>query len=235
MTASAAGWNKIRAMGADTGAKIVEFARSKKRTKVGSGECFDLAIAALKESGSKTAYDFGDVKPDADYEWGTEVSLATVQAGDVIQYRNYTLKKTQEIDTSYTLPDGSTLSVSDTAESSLGRPHHTAIVTAAPVNGAVKVIEQNVERVVGRGLEKLVDDGEIYIQAPPKKTTTKTETVRIDVAWGIKMKRLVGPKNAAAIDAMVKKNLGKNATADVTIEETVAISGTLKAYRAQPK
>ena len=99
----------------------------------------------------------------------------------------------------------------------------------------MKVIEQNVERTIGHGLEKLVDDGEIYIQTPPTKTTTKKETVRIDIAWGIKMKKLVGPKNAAAIDAIVKKNLGKSATADITTNETVAISGTLKAYRAQPK
>jgi hypothetical protein len=222
-------------MGADTGPKIVEFARSKRRTKVGSGECFDLAVAALKETGSKTAYDFGEVTADADYTWGSEIALTAVQPGDVIQYRDYTLKKTQEIETSYTFPDGSTLDVSDTAESSLGRPHHTAIATAAPANGVLNVIEQNVERVVGHGLEKLVNNGEIYILAPPKKTTKKTETVRIDVAWGVKMKRLVGPKNAGAIDAIVKKNLGKNATADLTIVETIAIGGTLKAYRAQPK
>ena len=222
-------------MGAETGPKIVEYARSKKRTKVGSGECFDLAVAALKEADSKTAYDFGEVTADADYVWGKEVGLATVQPGDVIQYRSYRWEKTQEIQTSYSFPDGSTLDVSDTATSSVGRPHHTAIVTAPPSNGVVKVIEQNVERVVGRGLEKLVDDGEIYIQAVPKKTTTKTETARIDVAWGMKMKKLVGPKNAAAIDAIVKKNVGKNATADITIEETITVSGTLKAYRAQPK
>jgi hypothetical protein len=222
-------------MGADPGPKIVEFARSKRRTKVGSGECFDLAVAALKETASKTAYDFGDVTADADYTWGTEVALSAVQAGDVIQYRDYTLKKTQEIETSYTFPDGATLAVSDSTESSLGRPHHTAIATGAPSGGALKVIEQNVERTVGRGLEKLVDDGEIYIQAPPTKTTTRKETVRIDVAWGVKMKKLVGPKNAAAIDAIVKKNLGKSATADITTNETIAIGGTLKAYRAQPK
>jgi hypothetical protein len=222
-------------MGADTGPKIVEYAKSKKRTKVGSGECFDLAVAALKEAGSKTAYDFGEVTADADYTWGTAVALATVQAGDVIQYRDYTLKKTQEIETSYTFPDGATLDVSDSSESSLGRPHHTAIVTGAPSSGAVKVIEQNVERVIGHGLEKLVDDGEIYIQAPPAKTSTKKETVRIDVAWGVKMKKLVGAKNAAAIDAIVKKNLGKNASADITTTETIGIGGTLKAYRAQSK
>ena len=152
-----------------------------------------------------------------------------------IQYRDYTLKKTQEIETSYPFPDGATLEVFDSSESSLGRPHHTAIVTAAPVGGAVKVIEQNVARVIGHGLEKLVDDAEIYIQPPPTTTSTKKETVRIDVAWGVKMKKLVGAKNAAAIDAIVKKNLGKNASADITTTETIAIGGTLKAYRAQSK
>jgi hypothetical protein len=235
MTAGAPGWNKIGAMGAETGPKIVEYARSKRRTKVGSGECFDLAVAALKEAGSKTAYDFGEVTADGDYTWGSEIGLTAVQPGDVLQYRDYLQKTTREIETSYTFADGATLTVSDTSTSSVGRPHHTAIATAMPANGAVKVIEQNVERALGHGLEKLVDDGEIYLQSVPKKTTTKTESVRIDVAWGVKVKRLVGPKNAAAVDAIAKKNLGKSATAEVTTDETITVSGTLKAYRAQPK
>ena len=222
-------------MGAEIGPKVVEYARGKKRTKVGSGECFDLAVAALKDAGAKTAYDFGEVSEDADYVWGSEVPLSTLQAGDVIQYRNYTLKKRQEISTSYTFADGSTLDVSESSESSLGRPHHTAIATSVPVGGAVKVIEQNVERALGRGLEKLVDDGEIYLQSVPKKTTNKTETVRIDAAWALKTKQAVGPKNALAIDALVKKYFGKTAKADITIDETITVGGTLKAYRAQSK
>ena len=222
-------------MGAETGPRIVEFARSKRRTKVGTGECFDLAVEALKNASSKTAYDFGEVTGDADYVWGTEIPLASVQAGDIIQYRDYTLDKEQNIETAYTFADGSTITVTEKKTSTLGRPHHTAIATGTPASGTLKVIEQNVERVVGRGLEKLVDDGEIVISAIPDKTTTKKETVRIDVAWGVKMKRLVGAKNAAAIDAIVKKNLGKNASADVTIVESTTIGGTLKAYRAQPK
>lgn len=222
-------------MSGEIGPKVVEYARSKKRTKVGSGECFDLAVAALKEAGAKTAYDFGEVTDDADYVWGSEVPLTAVQQGDVIQYRNYTQKRRQEISTTYTLPDGATLDVSESAESSLGRAHHTAIATGMPSGGALRVIEQNVERAVGRGPEKWVDDGEIYLQSQPKRTSTKRETVRIDVAWGAKLKKAVGAKNAAAIDAIVRKNLGKSATADVTVEETITVAGTLRAYRAQPK
>ena len=222
-------------MGAETGPKIVEFARSKKRTKVGSGECFDLATEALKNASSKTASDFGEVSADADYVWGTEIPLASVQAGDIIQYRDYKLDREQNVETEYTFPDGSSITVNEKTTSTLGRPHHTAIATGAPASGSLKVIEQNVERVVGRGLEKLVDDGEIVISPIPDKTTTKKETVRIDVAWGTKIKRLVGAKNAAAIDAIVRKNLGKTASADITIVESTTIGGTLKAYRAQPK
>ena len=222
-------------MGAETGPKIVEFARSKKRTKVGTGECFDLATEALKNASAKTAYDFGEVKPDVDYVWGTEVPIATVQAGDIIQYRDYTLDKEQNIATAYTFADGSSMTVKEKTTSTLGRPHHTSIATGSPVNGVLKVIEQNVERAIGRGLEKLVDDGEIVISAAPDKTTTKKETVRIDVAWGTKIKRLVGAKNAAAIDGIVRKNLGKTASADITIVESTTVGGTLTAYRAQPK
>lgn len=222
-------------MSGEIGPKVVEYARAKKRTKVGSGECFDLADAALKDSGAKTAYDFGEVTADADYVWGTAVPLTSVQAGDVIQYRNYTMKKRQEVSTTYTLPDGSTIDVSGSSESSVSRPHHTAIATGVPASGALKVIEQNVERAVGRGLEKIVDDGEIYLQSMPTKTTTKRETERIDAAWGLKVKKIVGAKNAAAVDAIVKKHNGKNATADISIDETITVTGTLTAYRAQPK
>src|SRR4030095_802172 len=109
-------------MGAETGPKIVELAKSKKRTKVGSGECFDLAVEALKNASSKTAYDFGEVTGDADYVWGTEIPLTSVQSGDVIQYRDYTLDKAQDIEPEYTFPDGSSITGNEKKTENLRRP-----------------------------------------------------------------------------------------------------------------
>lgn len=42
----------------------------RKGTKVGSGECFDLADQALKDAGAKSAGDYGPVTPESDYRWG---------------------------------------------------------------------------------------------------------------------------------------------------------------------
>jgi hypothetical protein len=112
------------------GDQVVAFARGKIGQRVGSGECFDLADQALRGAGAKSAADFGVVTPNADYVWGTSVSLANVQAGDIIQFRNYRYDRT--IDTA-------TRTDTDFQE----RPHHTAIVERVDGQGALTVFEQN--------------------------------------------------------------------------------------------
>src|SRR5512144_522518 len=110
--------------------KIIAFARGKIGQRFASGECFDLVDQALQNAGAKTASDFGPVTKNADYVWGTAVSLADVQPGDVIQFRDYRYDRT--IDTE---------SATDTDFQE--RPHHTAIVETVDGDGALTVLEQN--------------------------------------------------------------------------------------------
>jgi hypothetical protein len=113
------------------GDQVVAFARDKLGQSVGNGECFDLADQALRSAGAKSAADFGTVTPNADYVWGTAVSLSDVRQGDIIQFKNYRYDRTIETDTR---------TDTDFQE----RPHHTAIVERLDGQGAITVLEQNV-------------------------------------------------------------------------------------------
>ena len=217
------------------GQAIVAYASIKRRSKVGTGECFDLANEALKHAGAKTASDFSAVTDDADYIWGSPVPLASVQPGDVLQYRDYVQKRSVEIKTTLNLPDGSTLDLSESSFTELKRQHHTSIVTSQAARDLVTVIEQNVDR--GGGVpEKLVDVGEIYVNSRPRSTAQSKKQIRLDVAWAEKTKKLYRDlKDKTYIDAVVKKNLGKTVNADVETTETVEVRGILKAYRPQTR
>lgn len=128
------------------GERILSFARQRRGERHGNGECFTLADGALRHAGAKSAADFGQVTPDADYVWGTAVQRTEVRPGDVIQLRNYhiTVNSTTEH------PDGS--SETETLEEE--RPHHTAIVESVGANGRVTVLEQNVPE--GQGVTRNV-------------------------------------------------------------------------------
>jgi hypothetical protein len=115
--------------------RIVAYAQQKSGTRVGNGECFTLADKALKGAGAKSAADFGTVTRDADYKWGSTVSLTDLQPGDIIQFRGY--RYDREVTTHHS--NGST----ETYEDFQKRPHHTAIVETVDGNGAVTVLEQN--------------------------------------------------------------------------------------------
>jgi CHAP domain-containing protein len=115
--------------------RILGFARRQRGNRVGKGECFDLADSALSTAGAKSASDYGTVTRDADYVWGSSVSLTDLQPGDVVQMRDYRFDREVEVNN----PDGSGSSDKDFGE----RPHHTAIVESVDGNGAVTVLEQN--------------------------------------------------------------------------------------------
>ncbi|HKB10846.1 MAG TPA: hypothetical protein VKD69_09330, partial [Vicinamibacterales bacterium] len=80
------------------------------------------------------AADYGTVTPNADYQWGTSVTLADLQPGDVVQFRDYSYERT------VVTRDSSGTTTDEHAED---RPHHTAIVESVDGNGAVTVLEQN--------------------------------------------------------------------------------------------
>lgn len=111
---------------------VLDFAKQSVGTKVGSGECYDLADHALKASGAKNAADHGKITTDGDYVWGREVPLGDVKPGDVIQFRDYKFdKRTDKTDGSWNSENGK-------------RPHHTAVVESINDQGVAVVIEQNV-------------------------------------------------------------------------------------------
>src|SRR5262245_12035102 len=68
--------------------RILAFGRRQRGSRVGDGECFTFADRALTTSGARSAADYGTVTPNADYVWGSAVSLGNLQAGDVIQMRD---------------------------------------------------------------------------------------------------------------------------------------------------
>jgi hypothetical protein len=119
--------------GASMADQIVAYARQRLGDRVGNGECFTLVDRALRNAGARSAADYGEITPDADYVWGTAVNLSELRPGDVIQFREYEYTRTVVTSTD----QGES---SETEEG--GRPHHTAIVESVD-GSAVTVLEQN--------------------------------------------------------------------------------------------
>jgi hypothetical protein len=120
--------------GASIAERIVAFARRQRGERVGDGQCFSFADRALRQADAKSARDYGTITPDADYVWGTSVTLGDLRPGDVIQFRNYSYEREIVIERS---------DETVTRQDAQDRPHHTAIVQSVDGNGAVTVWEQN--------------------------------------------------------------------------------------------
>lgn len=215
-------------------AAIVAFTNARVNTQVGGGECFDLATAALAQAGAKVAADFGVITPDADYVWGAAAPLTAVQAGDVLQYRNYEAVQATETTITLPLPGGGEVGFGDVTSVSIPRPHHTAIAMGAAIDGQLKIMEQNVDR--GNGLQRTVGGGVIFIASKPPKTTTTTRKMTIDRALIDRIKAdQPDPGGKDQIENAMRPHLGSSVEAKVETTETLEVSGTLKAYRPQPK
>ena len=126
--------------------RILAYVRAKVGNVHGDGECFTLADDALKDSGAKSAADFGKVAPDVDYIWGKAVTRTDLKPGDVIQMKGYRV----DIEETTTNEEGGK-EISEIFEE---RPHHTAIVEAIGSDGRVTVLEQN--HPVGTGVTRNV-------------------------------------------------------------------------------
>lgn len=114
----------------DASTDAASYARVRFGQRIGNGECFTLVDRALRASGLRSAGDFGVVSANADYVWGTQVTLADVRAGDIVQFRDYRYDRRVETESAID-------------EDLQERPHHTAIVER--VNGSeITVLEQNV-------------------------------------------------------------------------------------------
>jgi hypothetical protein len=111
-------------------AKMVKYAHSQLGKRVGSGECTDLVIEALRIAHAKP----GDLSNQTDYHWGHSRGQITtgIKPGDIIQFENCVFKKTT------TTANGGTRS------SQQNMPHHTAIVRNEDGHH-VHIYQQNTE------------------------------------------------------------------------------------------
>ena len=145
--------------------QIVGFARRNRNHHVGDGECYTLANKALQSAGAKSASDYGTVTPDADYVWGTSVTLADLQPGDVVQFRDYKYESVVVTETS---------SETKTQEWTEERPHHTAIVQSVDGNGAVTVWEQNSPE------GSTVKRTQLFFTSGTTKSGNRTTTIKVE-------------------------------------------------------
>jgi hypothetical protein len=128
--------------------KVQTFSAQRIGQTVGSGECFDLADQALRSAGAKSAEDFGTVTATADYVWGTEVrSPRGAMVGDIIQFRNYSLKIVTKTTIREDTGGGGYEESFETEISTQTRGHHTAIVDSVDASGRFTVLEQNVAKI----------------------------------------------------------------------------------------
>lgn len=116
------------------GDRVISYARQRLGQRVGDGQCFALVDNALRGAGARSAADYGEVSADADYVWGSSVALAGLQAGDLVQFRDYDYTVTRVTTTDTAV---------DTEEEGGDRPHHSAIVETVHGDGTVTVLEQN--------------------------------------------------------------------------------------------
>jgi hypothetical protein len=145
--------------------RILGYATRQRGSRVGNGECFTFADRALTTAGARSASDYGAVSPNADYVWGSVVSLSALQAGDVIQMRDYRYDREVVVDN----PDGSGSTNTDFQE----RPHHTVIVESVDGNGAVTVLEQNAPR--GSAVRR----SQLFLTSATTTSGPRTTTVRV--------------------------------------------------------
>ena len=145
--------------------RVLGFARRQRGSRVGNGECFTFADRALSTAGARSAGDYGDVTPNADYVWGSSVSLANLQPGDVIQMRDYRYDREVSVNN----PDGSGSTDTNFEE----RPHHTAIVESVDGNGQVTVLEQNAPR--GSSVRR----SQLFFTGSTTTAGRRTTTIRV--------------------------------------------------------
>jgi hypothetical protein len=125
---------------AGIGERIVAFAREQQGQRVGSGECTELAVEAMKRADAKDVSAYGETSEDGDYVWGKPVALKDAEPGDIVQFRNFTIKTT--IIAMEMTPGGRAGNSESQAIET--RDHHTAIVEQN-YGGELLLLEQNVE------------------------------------------------------------------------------------------
>lgn len=152
--------------------KIIQWASGQVGKQIGAGECWDLANSAAKQAGAGTSSDFGPEGIDDDYVWGDEVDLKDVLPGDILQYRDWTMTTSTNVDVTFSDDSGWV----DPTEAEVGHDHHTSIVQTNPGAGALKVLEQN-----DKGHHERVRSSSIrWKDAPDKVTSVRKPMKRQD-------------------------------------------------------
>lgn len=141
----------------------VSYARARFGQRVDNGECFTLVDRALRASGLRGAGDFGTLTPDADYVWGTVVTLADVRPGDVIQFRDYRFDRRVETESA---------AGTEFQEDFQERPHHTAIVERVN-ESEITILEQNAPRGTG------VSRATLFFASGTTRNGRRTTTITI--------------------------------------------------------
>jgi hypothetical protein len=220
----------------DPGTAVLEYARKQRGKKVGNGSCWDLAHKALTEGAhAKSAPDYGLVSDTSDDRWGKPVDLEDALPGDILQFKDHKAIVTRIKKTRITLPDGSWLEYEESDYHEYTRGHHTAIVASSLDDGKITVLEQHVKRG-GHAVEETVGDGTIYVSNSNPEPQKSRESILITKAWGHKVQAYSKDKALKAqVDSIVKSYHGKFIGADVVTTETISVSGTIKAYRPEPR
>lgn len=125
--------------------RIVTFCKKAVGTKVGDGQCADLAYQAILAAGAESPDDFKDDPKPGDYVWGKFLyehkvdgdetlekgDRAAVQPGDIVQMRDVIIEHEEQTREYIT-------------KETIDADHHTAIVTSVSPDGLTyDVIEQN--------------------------------------------------------------------------------------------
>jgi hypothetical protein len=148
----------------DHNQKVLRWARSKLRQRVGLGECWDLADGALRHAGARSSTTTGR---DDDYVWGVPIALGAVIPGDILQFRDHVITITTTIRTSFS--DGEETSESFRTEE---RPHHTAVVEANNGAKGLVILEQN--RRPGLPVERST----LFVTSAVSEVKTEHRTVK---------------------------------------------------------
>jgi hypothetical protein len=146
---------------------------------VGSGECYDLAVAIANAAGAKTASDFAKItgSRDQDYQWGKLIAPDEIKRGDTLQFRNHTIV----IATTITVTKGGKViekSPRPSIEEYVRSPQHTATVISVNADGSFNVAEQHVLNRATRTISPTIKgDNRVYIRNTtlPPEIKTRTE------------------------------------------------------------
>jgi hypothetical protein len=145
---------------------------------VGSGECYDAAVAIAKAAGAKSAADFDKItgSRDQDYRWGKPITLDQVKRGDQLQFRNHKIV----IETTITVTKGGKViekRPKPSIETYSRVPQHSATVIAVNPDGSFTVVEQHVlNRATGNLSDTVKGDNRVYT----KNTTLQERKTRTE-------------------------------------------------------